>query len=277
MESSPSKAPERAMSFLAAAGLTIGARLVLDLLRELAEAVRPGAVGDIVTYAGAFAVAHLVFVFLVLRVYAPESSVRDVLGLRRTSPALYVLAPLAGAAMYPPLARLDSIVGRRFPTTQEEQDLADKLIDTSTHGSRLALFVALVLVVPIACELFFRGAIFGRLRRERTEGVTVFAASAYFVLESFDPRSMASLLVLGAVLSLVRARSGSTIPSLLLHAAFFAAPIAPSLRGAPVVDDAAWSPKWVIAGAITATLSLLASLVLASRSPAAQAARSRDA
>jgi membrane protease YdiL (CAAX protease family) len=264
------------MSFLAAAGLTIGARLVLDLLRELAEAARPGAVGDIVTYGGAFAVAHLVFVFLVLRVYAPESSLREVLGLRRTSPALYVLAPLAGAAMYPPLARLDALVGHRFPTTPEEQELADKLVDTSTHSSRIGLFIVLVLVVPIVAELFFRGALFGRLRRERTEGVAVFAASAYFVLESFDPRSMASLLVLGAVLTFVRARAGSTIPAILVHVAFFAVPLLPVLRGGPLVDDGTWSRAWVAGGAIVAALALAVSLVLASRSDRCEAARAVD-
>ena len=264
------------MSFLAAAGLTIGARLTLDLVRELAEAIRPGAVADIVTYAGAFTVAHLAFIFLVLRVWAPESSLRDVLGLRRTHPALYVLAPILGAAMYPPLARLDALVSRRFPTTQEEQDLAEKLIDTSTHGSRVALFFALVLVVPVVCEPFFRGALYGRLRRERAEGVAVFATSAYFVLESFDPRSMASLLVLGATLSLVRARAGSTIPTMLLHAAFFAPPLVPALGGGPVIDDGAWPVRVALAGAVVAIAALLATLWVTGRSERCEVGRALD-
>lgn len=265
------------MSFLAAAGLTIGARLLLDLIRGVAEAARPGAVGDIVTYAGAFAVAHLAFVFLVLQVYAPESGVRDVLGLRRTSPALYLLAPLAGAALYAPLARLDALIGRGFPTTHDEQELADKLVDTSTMGARVGLVLALVIVVPLVTETFFRGALFGRLRRERTEAVAVFAASAYFALESFDPRRMGSVLVLGAVLSLLRSRSGSTIVAMLAHVAFFAIPFVPVLRGGAVVDDHAWSRAQVAAGLAVACAALGASFALASRSGRCARARALDA
>lgn len=265
------------MSFLAAAGLTIGARLLLDLIRGVADAARPGAAGDIVTYAGAFAFAHLGFVFLVLRLYAPESSVRDVLGLRRTSAALYGLAPLAGAALYAPLARLDALVARGFPATHEEQELADKLANTSTMGARIGLLVGLAIVVPVVTELFFRGALFGRLRRERTESVAVFATSAYFVLESFDPRSMSSMLVLGAVLGLLRSRSGSTIPALLAHIAFFAVPLASVLRGGAIVDDATWSRTQVGGGVVVACAALAASFALAARGDPCARARALDA
>lgn len=265
------------MSFFAAAGITLAARLVVDLLRDLADSARPGAAADIVTFAASFAIAHLFFIFVIVRIWSPDASLRAVLGLRRPPISTTALAAIGGAAMYPPLARLDSSIGQRFPLSPEEQALAERLGDTTGLVNRVGLAVTFLLVLPILSEMFFRGAIYGRLRRERSEGLAVFATTAFFVLSSFDPRTMASTLGLGAALTYLRARTGSCIPSMCAHVGFFATMVAPMFATGELKDDATWSMRWVVGGAAVSLASLAAALASATASDACRIARAQDA
>ncbi len=265
------------MSFFAAAGLTLAARLLAEIVVGLAEGARPGAAHDIVTWGAAFALSHVLFLFVIVRVWVPEESLRTVLALRPVSIVPCVLAAIAGAAMYPPVARLNELVARRFPLSPEDQETMAKLLDTSTTGSRVGLLVAGAIVLPLASEIFFRGAIYGRLRHERSESLAVFATTAYFVLANFDPRNMAAMLILGAVVTWLRARTGSTVPAMLAHVAFYAVPHGLPLVGRVVPEDYEWSLRWVAGGGTAALVCVAAAWVFASKSEACTTARAVDA
>lgn len=265
------------MSFFAAAGLTLAARLFAEVVVGIAEGVRPGAAHDIVTWGAAFALSHLLFLFIIVRVWVPDESLRTVLALRPVSAVPCVLAAIAGAAMYPPVARLNEIVARRFPLNAEDQETMARLLDTSTNASRVGLLVAGAIVLPLASEIFFRGAIYGRLRHERSESLAVFATTAYFVLANFDPRNMAAMLILGAVLTWLRARTGSAVPAMLAHVAFYAVPHGLPVVGRAVPEDFDWSLRWVAGGAALALACCGAALLFASKSEACTTARAADA
>lgn len=264
------------MSFFAAAAVTLGARVLAEIAVGAAESLRPGASHDIVTWGGSFALAHLFVLFLVVRVWAPEDSLRAVLAVRRVGLAACGLAALAGAAMYPPLARADAWLGQRFPLSPDEQEHVARMLDTSTRTGRVGLLVTVALVLPIVSEIFFRGAVYGRLRRDKQESAAAFATTAYFVLASFDPRTMASLLALGTTATWLRARTGSVVPALFAHVAFFAVPVAPMLAGRELVDDGWWDRRWTAGGAAVALIALAVVFAGATRSEACRVARARD-
>jgi membrane protease YdiL (CAAX protease family) len=265
------------MSFFAAAALTLGARLLAEVVVGVAEGVRPGAMHDIVTWGAAFAVSSLIFLFVIVRVWVPEESLRIVLALRPVAAVPCLLATIAGAAMYAPVARLNELAARRFPLSAEDQETMAKMLDTSTPASRLSLFIGAAIAIPLASEIFFRGAIYGRLRHERSESIAVFATTAYFVLANFDPRNMVAMLVLGATLTWLRARTGSTVPAMLAHAAFYAVPHGLPLFGRVVPEDADWSVRWVAGGALVSVFLIAVALVYASKSDACRTARAIDA
>jgi membrane protease YdiL (CAAX protease family) len=265
------------MSFFAAAVLTLAARVLTDTVVSLADGARPGAMNDIVTWAAAVALAYLLCVFVIVRVWAPEESLRSVLGLRPINAFPCLLATIAGAAMYPPVARINEIVARKFPLTSDEQDALAKLLDTSTPGSKVGLLLATIVIIPVASELLFRGAIYGRLRRERAEGLAVFGTTAYFVLANFEPQRMVAMLALGAAVTWLRARTGSLVPALCTHIAFYAMPNVLPLFGRPIPEDYDWSLRWVMGGAAVAVVSIVAALIFANKSESCTQARAVDA
>lgn len=264
------------MSFFAAAALTLGARLLAEVLVGAAEGVREGAVHDIVTWGAALAVSSLIFLFIIVRVWTPEESLRTVLALRPVAAIPCVLAAVAGAAMYPPIARLNELAARRFPLDQADQETMAKLLDTSTPASRISLFFGAALAIPLASEIFFRGAIYGRLRHERSESLAVFATTAFFVLANFDPRNMVAMLILGSTLTWLRARTGSTVPAMLAHAAFYLVPHGVPLFGRMVPEDQDWSVRWVVGGAAIAVVAIGGALAYANKSQACATARAVD-
>ena len=93
-----------AMSFVAAALLTISVQLVVVALVGITDAMRPGAAADIVNLSACQLVVHLGFILLVARLYARDTSLRHLLGLRPLSPLVLVLCVVAGAAFEMPIS-----------------------------------------------------------------------------------------------------------------------------------------------------------------------------
>src|SRR6185369_5145932 len=69
-------------------------------------------------------------------------------------------------------------------------------------------------------ELFFRGILFGALRRSYSALSTIAVVSLCFVAAHMDLRLLLPLLPAAWLMAEVRERSGSIWPSLALHAAF---------------------------------------------------------
>ena len=125
-------------------------------------------------------------------------------------------------------------------------------------------------VIPLAREVFFRGILFGELRRPRDArgagdgaGSTVIAvvgSALLFAVFSLDWRSMPTALVLGLSLGWLRARTGSLVAPVVAHLAFWAVEGIPILRGADPAADVTYPLRWIVGGAVVTLLALAALL-----------------
>jgi hypothetical protein len=248
----PPDAEARPLTFLLAALWTLGAGVLLGAVIALIDAVHPGAFVDVVTVAGCKLLAYSVVLFGVLFVHAPASSIRHLLALRR-----------------PP-----TVLARRFPPSQVELDAYARVFDVPTVGKKVAVLLALVLVMPVCDELFFRGALFTPLKRGRRAESVILATAAYdTLLGGAQPRELASVLVTALAFSWLRAATGGVLPSVAARVAFFAVQVVPLVV---LGGDLALSPLLTAGGLVAAAAALLAVAAAGQRSAAVSAARSAD-
>jgi len=264
----------RRMSFLAAAGWTVGLGLVASVVMELTESARPGAAVDLVNLVACRVVAVSVFLFVLLRIYAPDASVRDVLGVRPVSPLVVGLAAVAGALLSPGISLVDDIIYKRFPLSPEETDLLDKMMSVTSRGERLVLFASFGLVIPLFDELFFRGVVFRGLRRGRAEGLAVLGSAMLYGLSHMDLRALPTSLVLGLLAAWLRGRSGSITPAVLASIGANAAPLVPVLLGKGEVE---MGGRLAVGTAIGAGVCAWVIAIVLARDGRAEQARLSDA
>ena len=253
MSDSPS---DRPFSLQAAALWAIGLWLLEHICLEATEGIRPGAITDIVNVAACVALATSIVSFAIVRLHAPERSLRATFGVRSIGPLRLLLAAAIGAGLSPALSSLDDLVARRWPYDDPEA-LANvqKLLESST---RVALVVGVFVVIPLAREVFFRGLLFGELRRVVSAGSTVVATSLLFSVFSLDWRSMPTAFILSLSLGWLRSKSGSLVAPVIAHLAFWSVQGIPILRGLDPAADVTYAPKWIAGGALVALLGLVA-------------------
>ena len=97
----------RRMTLLEAVAWSAALSIVTTVLVQITESARPGASLDLVNITVCTVVALSIFLFAMLRVYAPESSIRDVLGMRAVSPIAAGLAIAIGVLISPGLSLVD--------------------------------------------------------------------------------------------------------------------------------------------------------------------------
>jgi membrane protease YdiL (CAAX protease family) len=83
----------------------------------------------------------------------------------------------------------------------------------------LATLLGAALIAPICEETFFRGFLEGGLLRYFSGGIAVFFSALLFGIAHGDVGSFALLFVLGLVLGIARATSGSLWPGFVIHTA----------------------------------------------------------
>lgn len=228
---------------------------------ELTEAARPGAITDIVNIAACVVLATSLVVFAMVRVHAPEESLRETLGLRPVGLLRLALSIAAGVGLSPALSTVDNLIAKRWP--YDDPDAAEnmqKLLGSSTHvGLVLGVFV----IIPLAREVFFRGLLFGELDRHPEDRgdkdgavVPLLATALLFAVFSLDWRSMPTALVLGLALGWLRARSGSLVAPAVAHLAFWSVQGIPILRGTDPAADFTYPAPWIAGGVAMAVLAL---------------------
>lgn len=151
----------------------------------------------------------------VRRYHSPWAS----LGLRPVSWGWLLLAPLlvigllvVGAAL---VSAISALQGQPFVNPQV-QDITQGQQLTPIH--LIMLFLGIAIVAPIVEELFFRGMLYPLLRRGLPEWLAIVANAAIFAALHFIPILLPILFVMGLLLTFVRARTNSIIPSILIHA-----------------------------------------------------------
>lgn len=306
MRSVPPPPPKlvRPMSAFGAFWWTFAITLSFLWLLSLAGAIRPAALEDERAQVAAQAIGYALGLFAILRVYAPEASIRQFLALRPTATALYPLSLGLGLSLALPLSWVFERILSRFPLDQPSS-FADTWAQAG--GARRALLLVLIAGVgPFVEEVLFRGALFLPVRRYAEEGHplslrptldslrraasdspelqrqseprasagldAVMVTTGLFVLVHMRWQQFLAILPAALVMGLLRQRSGSLWPSFLLHVGFNAMPFVADL----IIPDAVSIPiSWVIGGAVSSSVLLLLAL-RALATPAAAAAREAE-
>jgi membrane protease YdiL (CAAX protease family) len=212
--------------------------------------------------------AYSIIVFAMLRIYEPETPVREVVALRAIPVWVIALAGAIGACVYPALNVLDTFLERRFPPSAEELEIIGKLMTTTTLGRRVVVGVSFLVVMPGVDEIFFRGVLQGGLRRARSAPWAVVGAAVYFAGARADARSFASVFAFGLVLGWLRERSGSILATMAAQVAFFAVPVVPILGGRDAMADEVYPVAWIWGGAAVAAICAAVLEARARRAPA---------
>jgi membrane protease YdiL (CAAX protease family) len=263
----------RPMTLLAATGWTFATLLLTVFVVELTDGARPGAITDLVNVTACTVLVYSLLLFAMLRLYAPHTSVRDVLGFRPVSPAACVLSAAAGVTLSPGLDVIGDYLLKRFPRPAEQTDMLDKLMHATSRGERVVLVGAL-LVGPLCDELFFRGVLFRGLRRTRPEGLAIVATALLYSISSGDPHAVPTAFIVGLFASWLRGRSGSIVPALIAHVAIDSVSLVPLAMGK---EDLPLGPRVAVGGAVVAAVCAWGAGMIFARDGRAEEARLQDA
>ena len=248
----------RLMTPLAAALWTVALWLVENVCVGVTQALRPGALADVVNLGACTALATSLLVFMMVRVHAREVSLRATLGVVRAAPLHVVLSIAAGAGLYPLFSTIEHLIENRWPLSDEEMKDLGQVLGVQTPGSRVALVVAAFLVIPIARELFFRGLVYGEVKRATQARTAAIASAVFYAASQLDWRALPTTLALGFALARLRERTGSVVPPIAAHLAYWAVVAVPILRGHDPMVDIEYPTRWIVGGAIIAVLALAA-------------------
>lgn len=262
------------MSIAAALGWVIGVTVALHLINSLAMLARPGSDHDLVRFAACQAIAYLLGLFAILRVHAPEASIRDFLALRRTHVALYPLGLLLGASLWLPAEVLLERIEKRWPLPGAGT-FAEELF-ASSSPRRLGMLLAVIAVGPLVEEILFRGALFRALGRLYPRGVVIGVTAALFALVHQAPQVMVPIGLMAVALGYLRHKSGSLVPGVLAHATFNGVTCALLLWRGPGAPDPQIPGPIVIASTVAAALILVLIRVVGARSMTALTAQELD-
>ena len=247
------------MSFLTAAAWTLILGVVFHLAMWITEAARPGAVGDLVSMTACNLLADSVLLFAILRVHEPETSVRQALGLRMPSVVVLVFSAIAGGAFTIPGLFVNKLFASRFPIGREETEIIERMYAAPTLSKKILIVITMVVLVPIFDELFFRGGLFGPLKKGRRLEAVILATAAYdTLLQTGGTRHVLTVMVVAIALAWIRATAASTIPSIAARVAFFGVQWIPDLlsrplpssRNAALVSGAVAAVALVVVGAV---------------------------
>jgi hypothetical protein len=163
------------------------------------------------------AIAYCIGLFLILRVHAPETGIRDLLGMRPTHWLFYPLSILLGVALQIPSTSFYTYIER---LTHDEHDPIAELFYVATMPQRAIIALVVILVAPALEEILFRGALFRPMLKVHPAAMVILVTGTLFALAHGKYQVYLPIGCLGAVLGVLRYSSGSLVPPILMHATF---------------------------------------------------------
>jgi membrane protease YdiL (CAAX protease family) len=148
---------------------------------------------------------------------------RRALALAPASGLELVIGASLGVILHLPTGYLSELVERRFPTPRAVLEAQLHALTPGSSAMAILMLLSVAALVPVAEELFFRGALFTPLLRSAPGFVATWTTSVGFALAHQEPRNWAPLLLVALVLAELRQLGGSIWPGVALHAAFNAA------------------------------------------------------
>jgi len=140
--------------------------------------------------------------------------------LQRVPLRLCLLSALLGVVLQFPSTLLANAIEHFYPLPDAVLKHRLALITPRSIAHGVAIVLIVSFLGPCIEEFFFRGALFGALRRGHSALVTLIVVSLCFVAAHLDLRLLLPLLPAAWLMAEVRERSQSIWPGLALHAAF---------------------------------------------------------
>jgi len=210
--------------------------------------------------------------------HGSDMPLRESLGVRPTHPAFLGLAVVLGFSLHWPASAVESLAQRLIPTPTETIEARIALLSAASPLRLSLLLVVVACIGPLVEELFFRGALYGALRRRYSLVGASVASAVCFVVGHLDVYAWLPLVAVSAVMTHLRAMSGSLLPPLATHVAFNAVTVLGIFTGPPPVAEVTpIDPAPAIAGSGVTLLLAGAVHYLARRAPEARRARAEDA
>jgi membrane protease YdiL (CAAX protease family) len=266
------------LSYPLALGWTLGAALCLFWLIQMSVAVRPSAATDVVQLGAVEALVFVLAILGVLALHGRDAPLFVSLGIRPTHPALVALGVGLGFVTHFPAESIDELVARYLPGAAQDLAAEATLLSASTPLRLVIVLVIIACVGPLVEELFFRGAIFGVLRRRHAAIGAASVSGLCFVVGHLNFRNWPALAVVAIVLTQLRATSGSLLPSLAMHVAFNAVTVLAFFTGQTSTSKPPTLEVMpAVIGAIATGALMLAVQVVATRTEDARRGRAEDA
>ena len=128
-------------------------------------------------------------------------------------------------------------------------------IRDSTLGEGLSIIVAIVIIAPLAEEVLFRGALFGGLRARYGAIAAVWITAILFGVSHGSVSSAIYATLAGLLFGVLRLRTDSVVPGIVLHASINAVPVllSPAVVQLPGFNIASPHPQqlpgWILVSA----------------------------
>jgi membrane protease YdiL (CAAX protease family) len=276
----PEEAGIKPMSSLAAGlwtlAVTFGVLLFIGMWAE-----RSGYFPWEIARAGCQTAVYSLTLYTLYQRYADGSGVGRFFALRGTSVGYYGIAIVFGLAMSLWLNTTFNVLLSKFPLGIGPLE-DDDHIQRATVLWKVGFGLAYVAVGPFIEEAFFRGALFGCLRKSQPALNTVVIVALLFAMAHIRWQIGVPLFFLAMVMCLLRQWSGSLIPSLLVHMCFngvaFATEIVPRWNEAfERYTSLGFAHGAVVVGSMAVSGLCIFGAYVISSAPSAVRARTLDA
>jgi membrane protease YdiL (CAAX protease family) len=215
----------------------LGAFSVMVTLALVLMVLSPESRNDLVALGFVSAAAFVLVAALLVGRYPGGPRLAHAIGLRPVHPLSLILAFCAGALAQIPADFIQRAVDRLWPSDVAALAAREKMLEADSWSHGLALVFVIACVVPATEEVFFRGAVYGALRRGRASAwQSAWVAGLGFTLCHFNARLLLPLAFVAGILGFLRAASGSLWPSILGHMGFNTVAMLTSVGGVAFLD-----------------------------------------
>ena len=219
----------------------LGAFATMVSLAFVLLSVSPESRSDLVGL-GIVSAAAFVFVSaLLVGRYPSGSRLAQAVGLRAIRPVTWPLALLIGILSQVPAEAIQRAVDRSWPLSASQLAARSEMLRAESTLEGWALVFVIALLVPLSEEVFFRGAVYGALRRGRVNELRAALISGLgFAFCHFNARLLLPLVLVACILGLLRSVSGSLWPALIAHIGFNSVPVLSNVLGLDLQADLPW-------------------------------------
>ncbi len=143
------------------------------------------------------------------------------IGFYTHSPVLDPFLGLAGGVgLFLLVSVLDALLERYLGLRSSMDPELARLMLSPDAGGLWGVFMSLCIFAPVAEETFFRGMVYGILRRYGGVGVSTVIASGLFMFVHVNPAVFIQIFVIAVAFSLLYEYRRSLIPSMVAHAVY---------------------------------------------------------